>query len=77
MAHIKDEQDRLLGEYLRKKREEKGYSQQYIADKLNVSKMAVSNWENGNRAIYATSLIKYCLAIGINPNDIVSELKFK
>lgn len=77
MAHIKNEQDKLLGEYLRQKREEKGFSQQYVADKLGVSKMAVSNWENGNRAIYATTLIRYCMVIGLNPNNIVSELNFK
>lgn len=77
MAHQKSEQEKLLGEYLKAKREEKHYSQQYVADQMGVSKMAISNWESGNRSIYATSLIKYCLVIDLNPNDIVSDIDFK
>lgn len=75
MAHRKNDADKVLGAYLRQKRESANMTQQYIADLLGVSKMAVSNWESGNRAIYATTLIKYCSIIGLNPNDLVKEIK--
>ena len=38
-----------FGENIRKAREEKGITQQTLADKLYVSRQAVSRWENGSR----------------------------
>ncbi len=38
-----------FGENIRKAREEKGITQQTLADKLFVSRQAVSRWENGSR----------------------------
>ena len=36
-----------LAEHLKEAREKVGYSQQDVAEKLNVSRQAVSRWENG------------------------------
>lgn len=36
-----------LNERLKELREEKKYSQAYVADRLNVSRQAISKWENG------------------------------
>jgi len=33
--------------FFRKKRETQGYSQQYVAEKLFVSRNTISSWENG------------------------------
>lgn len=38
-----------FGENIKKAREEKGFTQQTLADKLYVSRQAVSRWENGSR----------------------------
>lgn len=38
-----------FGENIRKAREEKGITQQTLADKLYVTRQAVSRWENGSR----------------------------
>ena len=38
-----------FGENIKKAREEKGITQQTLADKLYVSRQAVSRWENGSR----------------------------
>lgn len=36
-----------LNDKLKKLRQERGYSQQQLADKLNISRQAISKWENG------------------------------
>lgn len=36
-----------FGEKLKQKREEKGMTQQAVAEKLYVTRQAVSRWENG------------------------------
>lgn len=36
-----------LHDRLKKLRQESGYSQQQLADKLNISRQAISKWENG------------------------------
>ena len=41
-----DEKNRT-GEFLAKLRNEKGYTQQKLADKIHVTNKAISNWENG------------------------------
>ena len=38
-----------FGENIRKAREEKGITQQTLADQLYVTRQAVSRWENGSR----------------------------
>lgn len=37
----------IQGEKIRQRRDELGLTQQYLADKLNVTVQAVSQWENG------------------------------
>ena len=39
--------DMALSDNIKKAREKQGFSQEYIADKLNVSRQAVSKWETG------------------------------
>ena len=38
--------DKMLGEQIKKLRMNKGMSQVQLAEKLNVTKQSVSNWEN-------------------------------
>ena len=54
---MKDEKfNSRLGAVLRAKRQEKGFSQEYVASLLGVSKNQVSHWEIGKRSMYAESL---------------------
>lgn len=40
--------ENFIGNKIAQKRKELGYTQQYLADKLNISFQAVSKWENGS-----------------------------
>lgn len=53
-----------FGENIRKAREEKGITQQTLADKLYVSRQAVSRWENGSR--YPDLLTAKSLAVALD-----------
>lgn len=69
------EWNKATGMKLRNKRLELGYSQQYIADILGVSKQTISHWENGNRQIYATNLADYAHAMNITIDELLSNQK--
>lgn len=58
--------DEKLGSALRNERERQNLSQQEIADRMHVTKMAVSNWESGKRSMYAKTVKEYCKALGIS-----------
>ncbi len=66
--------NRRLGAVLKNYRKIRGFTQQEVADKLGVSKMAVSNWESGNRSIYAVTFSDYCNVIGVTMGEVVSKL---
>lgn len=53
-----------FGENIKKAREEKGITQQTLADKLYVSRQAVSRWENGSR--YPDLLTAKSLAMALD-----------
>lgn len=64
----------VLGETLRSERERRRMTQAQIADKLGVSKMTVSHWESGDRAMTAKRLLEYCRALGIAADDIFGKV---
>ena len=63
--------DVRLGQWLEKKRNEKGYSLQYVADRLGCSKTAVHCWEKGKRSMYAKTLKAYCEVLGIDLQEFI------
>lgn len=72
---MKDESfDKDLGYALKVEREKQKMTQQEVADKLGVSKMAVSNWESGNRSMYASTFRDYCKVLGVTMSYIVSKI---
>ena len=66
--------NKKIGAYLAKERKAKKITQQQIADRLHVSKSAVSCWELDKRTIYAEQMINYCEALGIDPQDLIEEV---
>ena len=63
-----------LGAVLRAKRQEKGFSQEYVAGLIGVSKNQVSHWEIGKRSMYAESLAAYCKVLGITMQEVTDEI---
>jgi transcriptional regulator with XRE-family HTH domain len=68
--------DKSLGEALRNKRQEKNLSQEYVAQQLGVTKMAVSNWETGKRSMYAETRRRYCALLGVTIQSIFDEMEY-
>lgn len=63
--------NKKIGAYLAKQRRAKKVSQQQLADRLGVTKTAVSYWETGKRTIYADQMLQYCDQLGIDPAELV------
>ena len=69
--------DKKLGATLRERREQKNYSLEYVADRLGVSKNAVSHWELGKRSMYAETLKAYCTVLGCSMQELFNEMERK
>lgn len=63
----------MLGENLKKLRTEKGMSQEYMAQQLNVVRQTVSKWENGLSEPDAGSLMKLAELLGVSVSVLLDE----
>ena len=63
---MKDNFDEKLGRALMKTRRAKHINQAEIAEKMSVTKMTISHWENGKRSMTAKNLKKYCEVLGVS-----------
>ena len=52
-------------------RERRRVSQAQLAERLGVSKMAVSHWERGQQVPSVARLIELCAALECTPNDLL------
>lgn len=76
MKNISEQEfNEKLGRYLRRERQKKHISQRVLAEKMGVTKASISFWENGKRQMYASTLLDYCDAIGIDANVIVEQFQ--
>ena len=66
--------NKIIGETFAKYRQEKGYSQQYVADKMGVGKSTVHNWEKGKRQLYAHQFMDLCDVLGLDASVIAKEI---
>lgn len=69
--NIQKKVQRLLGYNIHMLRMMRGYSQKSIADKLEKSPNAVSNWELGNTSPSVDDLLKLCDMFEVTPNQIL------
>jgi len=61
-----------LGEALRDRRLELGWSQETLAEALGVSVSAISRRETGARAMSVDAYTTHALALGLSPNDTLN-----
>ena len=65
---------RSLGEVLRDHRERCKMTQELVAEKLGVSRQAVSKWEQGKTEPSTTNLVKLARLYGVDPADLLHEV---
>lgn len=63
-----------IGQWMKSKRIEKGFTMQEVANRMKVTRTAVHYWESGKRTIYAVNLIEFCDAINIDAATAVHEI---
>ena len=61
-----------IGSRIRMYRKERGLTQEQLADKINVTKSRVSNWEQGINRPDADILTDICRALNVSPSDLLN-----
>ena len=62
-----------IGEKLKQKRNEAGYSQEVLAEKIGVSRQTVSNWENNRSYPDIGSILRLSDLYGISLDELLKE----
>ena len=62
---------RLMAYYLKMSRLMRGFTQQDVADRLQKSTNAISNWELGNTSPPIDDLVQMCKMYGLSPNELI------
>ncbi len=61
-----------IGNFISKQRKANNLTQEQLAEKLNISKNAVSKWERGLNLPDASIMMELCTILKINVNDLLS-----
>lgn len=65
---------KVLGKNIKKVRKEKGYTQDYVAEQINVSTDLLRSIENGRNIRSITTLLNICNFLQVSPNTLFAEL---
>jgi transcriptional regulator with XRE-family HTH domain len=68
---MNSEELKLIGERICSRRKQLRYTQERLADEMNVSLQMVSNLERGNKAIKIDNLIKISSILGVSTDYIL------
>ena len=60
-----------IGKFIREKRIELNYTQDELANKMKVTKTAVSNWENGNAIVDVKYLVKLSNLFSVTVDEVL------
>ena len=71
---MKDNFNVTLGSVMKSIREKKNITQPEAAAKLGVSKMTISHWETGARAMTAKNLSEYCKVLGVSIQSVFERM---
>ncbi len=66
------EQAKSLAEALKARRTAAGYTQEYVAEALGVSRQAVSKWENGTSEPSTANLMALSRLYGLSVDELLS-----
>ena len=65
---------KVLGKNIKKVRKEKGYTQDYVAEQINVSTDLLRSIENCRNIGSITTLLNICNFLQVSPNTLFAEL---
>ena len=65
----------IMAEKITMLRKRSGWSQEELAEKLGVSRQAVSKWENGSSDPSTTNLIALASLFDITPEEMLKEIR--
>lgn len=66
---------RSLGEVLKDHRTRCSMTQEFVAESLDVSRQAVSKWENGTADPSTSNLLKLAKLYGITPEELIRSIQ--
>ena len=61
-----------IGKFIAKKRQDNSYTQERLAEKLNISNRSISKWERGVCLPDANNIAKLCKLFDISYNELLS-----
>ena len=64
-----------LGKIFQEIRKSREMSQQYVADRLHVSRSGLASWEQGRRGLSADDFFKLCEFYNVDSNEIAAQVK--
>lgn len=64
-----------LGESLKSRRTGKGFTQEYVAEALGVSRQAVSKWENGTSEPSTANLMALAKLYGLSVDELLRQVE--
>lgn len=67
MANLKE-----IGKRIQNRRKQLGFTQEHLADEMNVSVQMVSNLERGNKSIRIDNLIRLCQLLSVSTDYILT-----
>lgn len=73
MFYISLRSKKMIGEKLSKLRKENGISQEQLAEKLNISRQAISKWENNETLPDTENLIAIAKLFNVSIDDLVGN----
>lgn len=68
-------QAQSLGETLKSHRTDRGFTQEYVAEALGVSRQAVSKWENGTSDPSTANLMALAKLYGLSVDELLRQVE--
>ncbi len=66
--------NRSIRRVLKEAREDSDLTQEELAKQLRLTRNMVANVESGRRAVRVTELIRFSIALGVDPARLVTEM---